>query len=169
MIEFPTADNMPDRFFLGEMIYCYLIQERGTEWHAKLLSGSKYLKPLAANDLLIGTRSGGFNMVTGLLREGNRERPPVVSEVPKSDSGAFFLSKKDSKEPLRTATLFCANPICFYPFAMTHTQWLKRSQENDQKAASMGDGFKARGTIECPKCGTCRVVNEDSFRGMVLL
>ena len=169
LMEIPLSGSKADGANFGEPVYCYLLQETGTEWQAKCLSASKFLQPLGVNDLLSGTKKGGFNIVTGVLREGRREPLPLVSGLPKnSEFAVFFIDKQDPKGLLRPASLFCSNPICSYPFRMTHTEWLHNCQKARQSTPDLVD-LKYESSITCPRCGTSRMVNENSFHGMVLL
>jgi len=117
--------------------------------------------------LLVGYRVGEFNICSHLFRENQLVELPLVPGIPQnSEFALFFQAKKDRTSGFRSGTLFCPNPSCAYPFQLTHTQFLAKSTHAEQ-AMQQAPGDSYMCFLICPKCGTVRVVNEQSFENIV--
>lgn len=168
LLEIPTGEEMEDRVFFGEAVRIQLARREGGKWYGKALRSPRFLTGLSSDDLLVGDKQNNFHLCSGILRYNQLQELPLISKMPEGSSefALFMLSKKDESAGLRTATLFCLNPSCYYPFKLTYNQFSEKSTVADHAMRAI----EATGRmlfLTCPKCEMLRLINEQSFKGTV--
>jgi hypothetical protein len=166
MIAGPTVKSTRQHAFVGEPVLLRRIEQTTDGWRATLLTPSKFAPSLKVGEELIGLRDGDFDVCSHVVRGAEFKKIPLADSMPNQSEFALFFLPDQPGAHFLTATLFCANQSCYYPFQVTYSEWAARSARL-RGATQPHSGVREFITIECPQCGTHRTVTEQSFDGMV--
>jgi hypothetical protein len=142
-----------------------LTSEPNGAWYGTLKSASPYAPTLMVGNYIKGQPRGNFEICLFVIEDGHQVPIPKPLEIPKSISFGLFISPKDNNSELLCANIFCSNPSCHHIFStITYTKFsaLIGQEQLDEEAY---DELTVLPTLklQCPVCGTSRVIDETSF------
>jgi hypothetical protein len=152
----------------GRMLVQRLTSEENGDWYGILKSLSPYAPTLKTGNYVKGKRRGKYEICLFVIEGGNSVPIPRPPQILKTGSFGLFVSLKDNDSELLCANIFCSNPSCHHIFStMTYTKFsalILREQldENSYDEVTFQPIIK----LECPVCGTERVIDESSFEGL---
>jgi hypothetical protein len=152
----------------GRVLIQRLTSEPGGDWYGILKSESPYAPTLKIGNYLKGKPRGGFNVCLFVIENNNPVPIPQPPQIPKTISFGLFVSPKENDEELQCANIFCSNPSCHHVYStMTHTKFTEMINQT-QLDEDAYDEVTVQPTIklECPVCGTERIIDEGSFEGL---
>ena len=151
--------------FMGERL---LVDVANTtlsgEWRGRLVIASEVAPGLRGGVHVAGEIAGGFRVIESIVA-GGRELPIEMPDLHSQFTFALFLSPK-SGDPLnlQCANLFCANPSCPTVFSLTSREYEARRGRPTE--SSTGVVSAPQIYLECMRCGTFRIVDDQSFAGL---
>jgi len=168
------------RVYLGDRILVRRLHTDATgSWYGEVLKTSPYVPVLKTGDYVSGRPRRNFELCLFMI-EGNAQKAvPRPMPIPRGSSFGMFLSPRQNDEELLCANVMCANPSCSQIFStMTHARFLelvaKKHQQQEEidldveafDVEQFGIDVMPTVMLECPLCGTTRVVDEQSFDGL---
>ncbi len=123
MVPVATVESTGQRAFVGEPVLLKQVERTTDGWRATLLSPSRFAPSLKVGEDLIGVRDGTFDFCSHVVRGSEVVELPLAEKMPdRSEFALFVLSDRPSAHYV-TATLFCTNHSCHYPFQLTYSEW----------------------------------------------
>lgn len=155
--------------FLGDRVLVQrLTAEPSGSWYGQLKSTSPYAPSLEVGNYLKGRPRGRYEVCLEVM-EGQTAKPiPRPPQIPRSSSFGMFVSPRNREEELLGANIFCSNPSCHHIYStMTYTKFIDmigKEQLNEESYDEVT--FQPTLVLECPVCGTERVIDDESFEGL---
>jgi len=152
----------------GRVLVQRLTAEPSGKWYGLLKSTSPYAPSLQAGSYIKGKPLGRYEVCLEVM-EGQTAKPlPRLPQIPRAASFGMFLAPKNREGELLAANIFCSNPSCHHIFStMTYTKFADQIGREQLKEESYDEvTFQPTLTLECPVCGTERVIDDGSFEDM---
>jgi len=142
-----------------------LTNEPNGAWYGILKSSSPYAPTLVVGNYLKGQSRGNYEICLFVIEDGKSIPIPKPPEIPKSISFGLFISPKDNDSEILCANIFCSNPSCHHIYStMTYTKFSSLISQEQLDEGSYDDlTVLPTLKLECPVCGTSRVIDESSF------
>lgn len=152
----------------GRVLIQRLTSEAGGDWYGILKSVSPYAPTLNIGDYLKGKPRCKYEICLFVINAGTPMPIPQPLKIPKTPSFGLFVSPKASDSEFLCANLFCSNPSCHHIFStMTYTKFSAMILREQLDEGSYDEiSFQPTITLECPVCGTERIIDESSFDGL---
>ncbi len=169
LYELAAWKNPDHRAFFGSRVLVQrLLTESDKNWYGMLKSTSPYAPTLEIGNYVRGGPRSNYELCLFVVVDGKQVPIPRPEQIPRSISFGTFVSPRDNDNELLCANLACSNPICNHIFStMTFTRFQDAiAREQLDEAAFDEVTFMPTLTLECPVCGTCRVIDESSFEGL---
>jgi hypothetical protein len=152
----------------GRVLIQRLTSEASGDWYGILKSVSPYAPTLKPGDYLKGRPRGKYEICLSVIETGTPVPIPQPPQIPKTASFGLFVSPKANDSKFLCANISCSNPSCHHIFsAMTYTKFsalILREQLDEDSYDEVS--FQPTLKLECPVCGTERVIDESSFEGL---
>jgi hypothetical protein len=152
----------------GRVLVQRLTSEAGGDWYGILKSVSPYAPTLKIGDYLKGRPRGRYEICLSIIEAGTPAPIPQPPKIPKTTSFGLFVSPKADDSEFLCANIFCSNPSCHHIFStMTYTKFSALILREQLDEGSYDEvSFQPTIKLECPVCGTERIIDESSFEGL---
>jgi len=156
------------RAYLGERVLVQrLLAQHDGHWYGTLQSTSPYAPTLKKGDYVRGRPRRSFELLLFVVEGTTQHIIPRPEQIPRSRSVGMFVSPKYNDDDLMCANIFCSNPSCHHIYStMTYTKFHENAVMDQKNAHLLETDLQLTVTLECPLCGTLKIIDEKSFDGL---